>query len=180
MEWLLYVTASLFVIIGAVCVLSILLTLPGSWIMIGLACAIELADGLYLPEGDRATFGLWILLGCAVLAAIGEGLELLAGMLGARKAGSSRRGMFGALVGGILGAILGIFIPVPIIGSLIGAVIGTFVGAIVAETSHDGASVSGSIKPATGATIGRILGTLSKLPIGIAIWIVLSITAVWH
>ena len=62
---------------------------------------------------------------------------------------------------------------------MIGAVIGTFLGAVIGELTSPERSESGTLKPATGATIGRILGTTSKLALAIAIWIVLSISAFW-
>ena len=36
-----------------------------------------------------------------------------------------------------------------------------------------------SVKPAFGATVGRVVGTASKLGITIAMWLVLSIFAFW-
>jgi hypothetical protein len=170
----------LFSLLGLVCIFLVVLGLPGTWIMLALALCIEIADTLYLPEGDDQTFRWRVLLACVVLAAIGELLEFFAGMLGARTGGSSKRGMWGALIGGIGGGILGIGIPLPIIGPLIGAAIGTFIGAILGElTGAEGATVRGSLRPATGATIGRVLGTLSKIPIAVLVWATLTIAALW-
>jgi uncharacterized protein YqgC (DUF456 family) len=170
-----------FAVLGLVCVATIVVGLPGAWMLIGLAVVIELADGLYLrSEGAGQTFDWWLLITCVALAGVGELLEFAAGALGAKKAGSSRRGMIGALIGGVLGALAGVGIPIPIFGSLVGAVIGTFIGAIVGELgAPEPPTVRDSIKPATGATIGRILGTLSKLPIAVAIWCALTVAAFW-
>ena len=33
------------------------------------------------------------------------------------------------------------------------------------------------LKPAAGAVVGRILGTLAKLPCALAVWVILSISA---
>ena len=61
-----------------------------------------------------------------------------------------------------------------------GAIVGTFVGAVAGElSSGTDTKVRDTLRPATGATIGRILGTLSKLPIAVAIWAGLSIAAFW-
>jgi uncharacterized protein YqgC (DUF456 family) len=176
-EWILFVVAALFFLLGGVCVLTVLLGLPGGWMIVGLAVLIEWADALYLPAGEQQTFSWWLLGAAVIILILGEILEFIAGALGARQAGSSRRGAWGALGGGVAGAILGVFIPIPIVGSLIGAVIGTFAGAIIAEMTTDGATVRGSLKPATGATIGRILGTLAKMPIAIAVWLGLTAAA---
>lgn len=207
MDWTLVfiiLVGIVFFVLGAVCVISIILQLPGAWIMIALALVIELIDGLWLPETRTSTFGVWvvsewwIIVTCLLLAGLGEVLEFFAGVLGAKKGGASKRGMWGSLIGGIAGAIIFTFVLVviPVIGSLIGAVIGTFVGAVIGELSAPPAEVDGetvipsmktdlrgkvrgSLKPATGATIGRILGTLSKLPIGIIIWLALTVAALW-
>ncbi len=177
---LIIIVGVVFAVLGLLCIFSIILGLPGAWIMLGLAVVVNLCDQVYLAEGRDDTFP-WLVLGlCALLALVGEVLEFIAGALGAKKGGSSRRGMWGALIGGLVGACLGIFIPIPFIGSLIGAVIGTFVGAIIGEMSgQDTSTMKESLKPATGATIGRILGTLSKLPIGMAIWFALVLAAFW-
>lgn len=179
MEWLAFVVAALFLLMGSVSVIAVAVGLPGTWIMIAVALVIEWADRFYLPVGNQQTFDWWLLIVCLLLAAFGELLEFLAGAIGAQKAGSSKRGITGALVGGLLGAIAGIWIPIPIIGSLIGSFLGTFVGALLGELSALEASSSKkqTIKPAIGATIGKILGTVAKLPIAMAVWIGLTISA---
>lgn len=175
MEWIAIVVGILFVLIGLLCIFSVVIGLPGTWLMIFFAVVIEFCDRWYLPHGAQQTFNLWLLLGCLALAGVGEVLEFFAGVLGAKKGGSSKRGMVGSLIGGIVGAILGTGIPIPIIGSLIGALLGTFAGALIGEMSHEGKQWGETIRPATGATIGRVLGTLAKMPIAVAVWVMLSI-----
>jgi len=181
MEWLLYLVAALFVLLGAGCLVLIIFSLPGTWIMLGLAAIIEVCDRFYLPEGDRQTFEWWVLIACVALAAAGELLEFAASAAGAKRGGATRRGMIFALIGGILGGIfLTFLLPIPVVGSLIGAIIGTFAGAVVGEMTHlEARTLSGSIKPAIGATIGRVLGTMSKIGIATAVWIALSVDAFW-
>ncbi|MBT8485434.1 MAG: DUF456 domain-containing protein [Phycisphaerae bacterium] len=175
---LIIIVGVLFAIISFACVLSVVVGLPGAWLILALALIIELTDTLYL-EGVAQTFPWWMLIAGGVLATIGEILEFGAGALGAKHAGSSRRGMVGALIGGIVGALAGLPIPIPLVGSLIGAVIGTFLGAMVAELSHPDRTMPQTLRPATGATIGRVLGTLSKVPIAVAIWAALVVAAFW-
>ena len=166
----------LFFLFGLVCVISVALGLPGTWLLLFVALLIELADTWWITTRDEQTFGWWLIIVCLVLASIGELLEFIAGALGAKHAGSSRRGMWGAVIGGLIGAVVGVGIPIPIVG----AVIGTFIGAVVGELGHhETNSVRETIKPATGATIGKVLGTLSKLPIAVAVWAALSIAALW-
>lgn len=174
------IVATLFAVIGMACVVAVFFGLPGTWILLGIALGIELVDTLYLERYNPQTFAWWLLIACLLLALLGELLEFLAGALGARSAGSTRRGAIGAVVGGLVGALAGVFIPAPIVGSLIGAVIGTFLGAIAGELSGpEGKRLQQTFRPATGATIGRILGTLSKVPIAVAVWIALSVAAFW-
>ena len=179
MDWLLYVVAALFFVVGAVCVVLVLLQLPGAWIMLALAGLIEWLDRLYLPPDNQQTFDWWVLGASLALLLIGEVVEFIAGVLGAKKAGSSTRGMVGALIGGIVGVF--VFTPVlffiPIFGALVGAVLGTFIGAVVGELSAERSTITGSIKPAIAAPIGRVIGTMSKLALAMAVWLVLTVAA---
>ena len=181
MDWLLYVVAAVFALIGLVCVGLVMLQLPGAWIMLALAVLIELFDQSYLSDEPAITFGWWWLGGCAVLLGIGELIELVASIVGAKKGGASRRGMWGALIGGIAGAIVfQVAVPIPIFGALVGAIVGTFIGAIVGEmTGRDPQTLQGSVKPAIGASIGRIIASMSKVGIALAVWIVLCVAAFW-
>jgi uncharacterized protein YqgC (DUF456 family) len=174
-----FVAACFFLLSGA-CVVSIILSLPGVWVILAMALVIEVLDRFWAAEPGYDTFGWWLLIACVVLAVIGEIIEFFAGVLGAKGAGASTRGMVGALIGGILGIfIFTPFIPIPLVGSLVGVLLGTFAGAVVGELSAQNATVRGTIRPATGATFGRILGTVGKMGVGIAVWLVLSVAAFW-
>jgi uncharacterized protein YqgC (DUF456 family) len=185
MEWLLYVVAAVFFLLGAACTVLVVIQLPGAWILLGIAGLIEWLDRYYLPADSQQTFGWWVLGTCLVLLTIGEIIEFVAGAAGAKKGGSSRRGMWGALIGGIVGAF--VFMPlfsiVPFVGTLfgalLGAVLGTFLGAVIGELTDKEATLKGSMKPAIGASIGRIIGSTSKLALAIAVWLMLSIAAFW-
>lgn len=176
MEWIAILVAVLFVLIGIACLWLVVLGLPGSWILIGTAILIEALNGFWLPEPAQ-TFSWKVLLFCVLAGVVGEILEFFAGLLGAKRSGSSKRGMVGALIGGIVGGIMGTGIPIPIIGTLIGAALGTFGGAILGEISdkNEKRTVRESVKPALGATVGSILGTLAKIPIAFTIWVALCI-----
>ena len=91
-----------------------------------------------------------------------EAIEFLAGAMGAKYGGASKKGMFGALVGGIIGTIVGtILIPIPLFGSLMGSIIGSFGVAFVVE--HQIVKNEKALTSAMGAAIGRALGVLSKI-----------------
>ena len=181
MEWLQYVFATLFFVLGGVCVVLVVVQLPGTWAMLGLAALLEYLDRLYLPVGEQQTFGWWVLGGCLAIAVIGEIIEFVAGVVGAKKGGSSSRGMWGALIGGIAGVFIftPLFFFIPIFGAFLGAVLGTFVGAAVGEMPVEHATIKGSMKPAIGATIGRVLGATSKVAIAMVMWMTLTVAAFW-
>ena len=164
----------LFAVAAAGLALTVVVGLPGTWLMIALALVIELADGLWLPADRSVSFGWWPLGVAVAIAAAGELAEFLAGALGARRAGSTRAGAVGAVIGGLVGAIAGIPVPPPVLGSLFCSILGTFVGAIAGElATRTPPPLRGTLRPATGATIGRILGTLAKVPAAAAAWAIL-------
>lgn len=174
-----YLVVIVFALLGLACVFSVIITLPGTWIMLGVAVLIELLDSTYMTEVYPVTFGWPALAACVTLALFGELLEFIAGALGARVGGGTTRGMAGAIVGGFVGGIVLTFaLPVPLVGTLIGSLIGTFLGAMMAEiTAEQAMSLYGSVLPAIGATFGRILGTVAKVGIAMAIWLVLVVAA---
>lgn len=187
MDWILYPVAALFSVLGLACVILVMIGLPGTWIMLALAFVVELVDRFWLSgqaQGSQHTFGWWLLGGSVLLAGIGEVVETLTGAAGTKVGGGSKRGMVGAVIGGILGAILFTpLIPIPLIGTLIGALLGTFAGALLAERSRSDRpdpSLGKDLKAATGATVGRLIGTMIKAMIAAALWITLSVAAVWR
>lgn len=180
MEWIFIPVAVAFTVLGAMCLSLIVIGLPGVWIILALAGLIELTDGLYLAEGEQQTFA-WGLLGvCVGLAVVGEIIEFLAGILGTRAGGGTKRGMWGALIGGILGAfVLTPFLPIPVVGSLVGALIGTFIGAFLGEISAEQGTIRSSLRPASGATIARVIATFAKMGVAVVVWVTLSVAAFW-
>jgi uncharacterized protein YqgC (DUF456 family) len=159
----------LLLVLNALGVLLVALTLPGTWFIL-------LASGIYLwALGDRAGFGWEVLVLLLALAVIGEALEFVAGALGVRSVGGSRRASMGAIIGGIVGAIAGtLLIPILVLGSILGAAGGSFLGAILGEISR-GSGLDVQIAVGKGAFWGRLFGTLAKLLIAGAMWIVVAL-----
>jgi len=173
-----YIIATVFSLFGLVCVLTVAIGLPGTWLLLLTAVLIELVDPLWLPEGERSTFSWWTLGAALLIAILGEVLEFAASAIGAKYGGASRRGMIGSLVGALVGGIAGtIFILIPVVGSVVGAVLGAGLGAILGEMTLDGTRLGSTMRPAGGAAIGRLLGTLGKLPCAAAVWVVLMVAA---
>jgi uncharacterized protein YqgC (DUF456 family) len=143
MDVLLYVGAACLMAVGLFG--SLVPALPG----IPLAFA-----GIWLAAAadHYQHIGLWWLLGIAAVGAVGLALDLLAGALGAKRAGASPRAVWGAL----LGSVIGIFFGLP------GLLLGPFVGAVVGELST-GKSVQRSTHVGLSAWLGLIFGTIMKL-----------------
>lgn len=172
MMWAQYIGASCFAVFGLACVVVTPLGLPGTWIMIGVAGTVD-AVVMGMWPAQHIPFGMSALVVAVLAGTAGEALEFVAGALGAKAGGASRKGLVCSMIGSVLGLVIGTFlIPIPLAGSAIGAVAGAVVGAIVGEKMH-GRETKDVLKPAAGAAIGRILGALSKAPFALIAWSVL-------
>ena len=140
-----------------------LVGLPGNWLI---TASAALYAWLGPPTGVGA-IGWKAVLGLAILTALGELIETFTSVVGARRAGGSRRAALFSLLGSIVGAISGaaIGVPIPVLGSAIGSIlggaIGAFGGAVLAEQSR-GEGNSKSIRVGRAAFWGRLLGTGAK------------------
>ena len=138
------------------CLIGIVLAafaMPGTWLIL---VSTILYDWYY---GWQRIGWRW-LVALGVAALIAEGLEMLASVAAAKRAGASRRAAVGALVGGFAGMLL-FSVPVPIIGTIIGGLIGCFVGAVGAELTVKDDLAKGA-KVGLFATMGRLGGLMAK------------------
>ena len=158
----------LFVLAMIVSIFVVPLGLPGTFIMIALAIALN----------SFASAGIgWFAIGLSLaLAVVAEVLEWTLSARFARKYGGSNRAGWGAIVGGLIGAFAGV--PVPVIGSMIGAFAGAFLGALVAEFTQPQADASSATRVATGALIGKAAATAMKLAIAFTIAILLTFSLI--
>jgi uncharacterized protein YqgC (DUF456 family) len=134
----------------------------GALIALGLACAIIPAVpgipmifiGIWLIAGidHYHHVGFWWLMVIAAVGAVALGIDLLAGVLGVKRVGASKRAVLGALVGTLLGLFFG----------LPGLLLGPFLGAVVGELTA-GSSVQRSTNVGIGAWLGLLFGTIIKL-----------------
>jgi uncharacterized protein YqgC (DUF456 family) len=151
-----------------------LLGLAGNWVML----ASMVVHTLIAEAGARTDIGVLALVILLVMALIGEGLEFLAGMLGAGKAGGSRRAILLAFVGSLVGAGFGFGLGnavVPLAGGVVGVLLlgsaGALAGAVLGET-WKGRSLEESLEVGRGAFVGRLVGTLSKSFVGTAMFVI--------
>ncbi len=174
MEILLGIVLSL---LSACCIFLVVLGLPGTWLMAGMTALA--AWWRWNPQqGWSEQFiglpGLAIVFGLALL---GEFWEFAASAAGAKKAGASGWGSFGALLGALIGGIAAtFFIPIPIVGSLIGACGGAAAGAWIFELGV-GREHHQAVRSGIGAGIGKLRGMLAKLGAAAAMWLAITISA---
>ncbi|HEX4415070.1 MAG TPA: DUF456 family protein [Lacipirellulaceae bacterium] len=173
--WAYYIWAFLLIFGCGIGWLTTLVTLPGNWIITGLAALFAWLIPVAAGGGITWTV-VAVLVGLAVL---GEILEFGAGAAGAAKQGASKRSvalaMLGAAIGSMVG--LGIGLPIPILGSLVMAVLGgaggAFAGAYLGE-SWKGRPVEDRMAAGRGAFAGRIWGTVGKLVVGMIMLVIVA------
>ena len=127
---------------------SVLPVIPGAPLLFGGLLLAAWAD-------DFVYVGPWWLAAMGVMAALTFGVDLLAGVFGAKRFGASRR----AILGAGLGAVVGIFFGLP------GILLGPFVGAVAGELSAQ-KSLGEAGRAGLGATLGLALGAAAKLALG--------------
>ncbi len=173
---MLVVWAIALLIVNAVWLATVLVGLPGNWLMV---LSTLLVVWLRPAASAPPMFSYGTLLAIVALATAGEVLEFIAGAVGTKRAGGSKRGAKGALIGGLIGALIGtVAIPIPVIGSLLGACIGAAIGAAYMELSG-GRSTDESLRAGLGAGVGRFAGSVAKFGVGIVIWLVVAVAAFW-
>jgi len=144
-----------------------LIGLPGNWLVLA---AVSLY-AYFTPATSRADVGWQTILVMIVMALGGEAVEFLAGSLGAKKAGGSRRSAVLALCGSMIGGLFGLTValPIPIIGSVAAALLfgglGALGGAVLGE-QWKGRAIEDSLRVGQSAFWGRLFGTFGKAIVG--------------
>lgn len=118
----------------------------------------------FRPENDISSKALLICLSFALLI---TALDYYIPILGAKKFGSTKQGIWG----GIIGLLVGIFM-FPPIGIILGPFIGTIAGDLIA-----GNNIQMAMKSGAGALAGFIAGTLIKLIYSAVIVVLIFIEA---
>ncbi|MBC8350587.1 MAG: DUF456 domain-containing protein [Planctomycetes bacterium] len=171
-ETIVVLSAVLLVVVAVACWALNVIGLPGNWLVVAMAAGYS----YFMPDERRLDISVWTVLGLFALAAIGEGIEFLAGALGASKAGASKRGTALALVGSLVGGFLGIFVPVPVVGQIVGPIVcaglGALAGAVIGE-QWKGRDLDESLSIGHAAFWGRLIGTLGKILVGCVMLVLL-------
>ena len=172
------VWAVVLILANATAWLSNALTAPGNWLIV----AFTALFAWFFP-GDGEPGITWTTVAIlAGIATIGEIIEFVSGAAVAGKRGGSRRGMAMAVAGTLIGSITGAFLtlPIPIIGPVLGAIFGGAAGAFAGAWAGEfwkGKPMKEGYHIATGAMIGRLLGTVGKLIVGATMVVIAAIDA---
>jgi uncharacterized protein YqgC (DUF456 family) len=143
---LLWILSALFTAIG-LCGL-IIPVIPGP---------ILLLAGLVLAAWAEnfAFIGPVIIIILTLLAVLAHALDFLAGAIGVKRFGASRKAAFGAAIGAVFGIFFGF------IGILLGPFIGAIIGELTVNRNIQAAGLAG-----IGAWLGMIVGAAAKMAIG--------------
>lgn len=109
----------------------------------------------------------WTIEGLFILLLFGA--DTIANLIGVKKYGGTRAGMWGSTIGIVLG---------PFVIPVIGIILGPFIGAALAELIVHRRSVKESLKVGFGSVIGFITSVLAKtiiqiVMIGYFVWLIL-------
>ncbi len=167
MEYALYISLILF---GLFAVFLNVFSIPGNWLMLLAAVIVSATTHWLAPSPEWLVIMLFLLL-------FGELVEFLAGAVVARQFGASKAGALLAIPGGIVGAFIGLMLPIPLFGPVIGAIVGSAIAVLIVELMR-ARTVSHSFWAALGAGLGRLIGLGGKLLVGLAVWVMLIVTAI--
>jgi len=168
---MLYLWITVLIIVNGFWLIFTLFSLPGNWLIV-------ITTSLFAWwQWENKVISIYTLIVIVVLALLGEIVEFLAGAGGAKRAGAGLAGAIAAIFGAILGAITGTFV-IPIIGTIIGACLGAGLAAAGIEMVM-GKPAEASIRSGIGASVGHFFGSMAKLAIGVAIWVIVAIAAFW-
>jgi uncharacterized protein YqgC (DUF456 family) len=112
------------------------------------------------------TYGFWTMVWTGAVTAVGVIGEQVAGALGAKKFGSGKAGMIGAVVGAIAGLL---------VFNIPGLILGTFAGAMAAEMIFNRMEAKQAANAGVGALLGCMAGSVFKFVLST----ILTVYFVW-
>jgi len=160
----------LFFIFLIICLIVLFFGLPGTFMILGAAVLYGFLTGFAKITGS-------MLLLMLLFTIIGEVAEYIFGVIGAKRYGSSTKGIVFSIVGGFFGAILG----APLffgLGAIIGALCGAFIGAVLVELYTYGLEEwKQALRSGWGNFLGRMAGMFFKIgiAIGMIVWIAVTV-----
>lgn len=148
----------LLILLILVSVAATLFNLPGHWVIFIILLIYSAIEGFVTFTVLELIF---ILCGVIVISL----LDNVGMVLGAKKFGSTKSGILGAILGGVIGLLL---------GSLLGLFVGSFIGATLFEIVFADKDYRIAIKSGFGTTLGIFLSIIIKFVAlsGISIWVI--------
>jgi uncharacterized protein YqgC (DUF456 family) len=151
-----------------------LIVLGALLVLIGIAgCIVPVVPGpplsfaglllLWGAHGWEAdAFGLPTVIGLGVATVVVTILDYVTPVVGARKYGASKAGVWGSVIGMVVG-LFGL-LPVGPLGMLVGAFVGAWVGEVLV-----GKEGTAALKAAWGVFIGTVVGVVLKLVVSVVL-----------
>ena len=99
----------------------------------------------------------WTILALVIIAILERVVDVIGTLIGAKWAGATRWGLFGAAIGGIIGLFFAPF------GLLLGPIIGAFVAEILFARRH----LADSVKAGVGAGVGYGISVAARLALAV-------------
>ncbi len=144
---------TIFILVLFIGIFSIIFGFPGTVIILIDTVAYSLITGFKI-------IGWKIIAVLIILSLLAETIDLLLGSAGAKKFGSSKKGIVASLIGAIAGAIL--MTPFLLgLGAVIGAFLGGFTGTFIVELIEQ-RQLKPAVRAGYGTLIGRIAGIFAK------------------
>jgi len=140
---LLWVLCAVLILVGLAG--TVLPVLPGTLLVWG-----GILLGAWIDDFTRV--GMTTVIVVSVLAVLAWGLDYVAGLMGAKKAGASKQALVGAAVGTVLGLFLGL------IGVLFMPLVGAAVGEYLAQKDQ-----ARAVKVGIATWIGIMVGLIAKV-----------------
>lgn len=136
---------------------TIIPALPGLPLMFGGTWLLALSSNYQIMGAPTLiSLGILTLFGCV--------MDYLAGMLGAKHSGASKRAIWGSFIG----SIVGMFFALP--GMILGPVIGSAIGEFIARRNLIAAG-----KVSIGTVIGLVIGVVAKIGCAFAMLITIAV-----
>ena len=143
---ILWTLSALFIITGLVGL--IIPVIPGPIILLAGLVMAAWAENFFFV-------GPMIITILTILAILAHALDFMAGAMGVKRFGASRKAAFGAAMGAVFGIFFGF------IGMLIGPFIGAVIGELTVQRNFQAAGLAG-----IGAWLGMVVGAAAKMAIG--------------
>jgi hypothetical protein len=124
----------------------------------------------------------WPLIAIFVILILSAGIELLASYWGAKRAGASKWGQWGAIIGlvlGFFGLLPAVLVAGPLLGILVGPLLGAFIGEFLYRRElplNERTKVA--FKAGLGIVVGSLIGNLIEGLLAIAA-VVIFVWATW-